>query len=200
MKSESIWWEKTVEYKFILDAEREVGLQFAAPLSGVQEKAGDGVFSSDSKIILVEFKRSEIELDTEHDKFVNYKNAVRALGANDGHHFLIYGSCKTNEKELSLHACSYFSRNAMPGALDALQYGLEPSAFREYLAELIALKKVDRRTSGSVAPESVASAIGVSPRGVSAISLSEYYRIATPHLYQALTSTQTYQPPTPGCS
>ncbi len=195
MESKSVWWEKTVEYKFILDAEREVGLRFAAPLSGVQERAGDGVFSSDSKIVLIEFKRSESELDSEHDKFVNYENAVKALRSKDGHHFLVYGSCETNEEELRLHACNYFSRNVASSALGALNYGLEPSAFKEYLVKLVALKKTDGRSSGTVAPESVASAIGVSANGISAISLSEYYRIAAPHLYQALTPTQTYQPP-----
>lgn len=197
MELKSIWWEKTVEYKFILDAEREVGLRFAAPLSGVQERAGDGVFSSDSRVVLVEFKRSEDELDTEHEKFVDYESAVKALGAKDGHHFLVYGSLEANENELRLHACRYFSRNVVVGALGVLKCGLDPSAFKEYLAELVALKKVDGRSSGTVAPESVASAIGVSQKGVSAISLSEYYSIAMPYLYQSPTPTKIYQSPTP---
>ena len=57
MSDEVIWWEKTVEYKFIVDAHKERSLDFAAPLSGIQEMAGDGVFSADAKLILVEFKR-----------------------------------------------------------------------------------------------------------------------------------------------
>jgi hypothetical protein len=65
MTGKPIWWEKTVEYKFVLDAACNSKLSFAAPLSGVQERAGDGVFAADSKIILVEFKRSFNELDTE---------------------------------------------------------------------------------------------------------------------------------------
>jgi hypothetical protein len=195
---EPIWWEKTVEYKFILDAERNLGLQFAAPLSGVQECAGDGVFSSDSKIVLIEFKRSDRELNTEHDKFVNYQNAVKALGEKDNHHFLVYGSCETNERELSLYACTYFSRNIISSALSTFDFGLNPSAFKEYLAELVTFKRADGRSSGTVGPESVASAIGVSPKGLSAISLSEYYRIAMPNLYQAPAPMQTYQSQTFG--
>ena len=148
--------------------------------------------------MLIEFKRSENELDTEHDKFENYADAVKELGAEDGHHFLVYGACKKNENELNLHACNYFSRNVVDDALDTLNRGLEPTAFNEYLAKLVALKKADGRSSGTVAPESVASAIGVSSKGVSTISLSEYYRIAIPNLYQALTQTQTYQSSTPG--
>ncbi|WP_338617200.1 hypothetical protein [Achromobacter sp. E1] len=196
MKSQQVWWEKTVEYKFVLDAERKRGLQFAAPLSGVHERAGDGVFSSDSKIALVEFKRSEAELETERDKFADYEEASELLMAKDGHHFLVYGSYF--DPELRLNACTYFSRNTVASPLDLLNFGLESVKFNEYLADLLALKKVDGRSSGTVAPESVASVIGVTREGVSATSLSEYIRIAMPYLYQAPTPSQTYQPPTPG--
>lgn len=192
---ESIWWEKTVEYKFILDAAREKGLQFAAPLAGVQEQGGDGVFSSDSKIILVEFKRSEDELKTEFDKFTRYSEANEKLGNKDGHHFLVYGACDSGQRELTLDACTYFSRSFPDSVLEILDQGLSPLEFRDYLAELLALKKGDGRSSGTIGPESVASAIGVSPRGGSSVSLSEYYRIALPELYQATKPTQTDEPP-----
>lgn len=194
MSSQSIWWEKTVEYKFILEADRQLGLQFAAPLSGIQERAGDSVFSTDSKIVLVEFKRSEHELDTEHDKFTDYQVAVNELTGKDNHHFLVYGSIDKIEQqdEFCLHACNYFSRNDADDAFSILHRGVEPQEFNEYLTRLVNLKKVDGRSSGTVAPESVASAIGVSSGRASAISLSEYYRIVLPKLYRAL--TPTYRP------
>lgn len=198
--TEPVWWEKTVEYKFVLDAATHAGLLFAAPLSGVQERAGDGVFSSDSKIILVEFKRSLRELNTEHDKFIHYKNAFNALQGRDGHHFLVYGSSVKPEGgfALSLSACNYFTRVPAKSALKALSFGVEPEAFKEYLKELLALKKVDERSGGTAGPEAVASAFGVSSSGAATISLSEYYRIALPELYQAPTPTSTYKAPVPG--
>lgn len=191
-----LWWEKTVEYKFVLDAERMRGLQFAAPLSGVHERAGDGIFSSDSKIVLIEFKRSEAELETERDKFVDYENASELLISKDGHHFLVYGSYV--DPELRLNACTYFSKNIIASPLDLLDFGLESDKFNEYLADLLALKSVDGRSSGTIGPESVASVIGVSSTSAFATSLSEYVRTEMPYLYQAPTPTQTYQPPTPG--
>lgn len=196
MEYKSIWWEKTVEYKFILDAERNIGLQFAAPLSGIQERAGDGVFSSDSRIVLIEFKRTQNDLDTEHNKFKNYEEAAREMTGSDTHHFLVYGSHEKSDEELCLHACNYFSRNKIDTVLNILNNGVESSVFQEYLTKLVEFKKVDERSSGTVAPESVASAIGVSSKGVSAISLSDYYRIAIPHLYQKLSPSQNYQPST----
>ncbi|NHQ86278.1 hypothetical protein HA050_09130 [Iodobacter sp. HSC-16F04] len=189
MESKPIWWEKTVEYKFILEVERNSRLDFAAPLSGVQENAGDGVFGYDSKIVLIEFKRSKNELASEHNKYTNYEDAVEALSGKDNHHFLVYGSCSKNN-ELCLHARNYFSQKKAMDVLDILNHGLGPSAFKSYLYALLALKKTDQRSSGTVGPESVASAVGVSTRGVSSISLSEYYRLAAPELYQELTLTQ----------
>lgn len=196
---EAIWWEKTVEYKFVLDADRERGLKFAAPLSGVHERAGDGVFSSNSKIVLVEFKRSKYELDTEYDKFTNYENAVAALAARDSHHFLIYGGLENDKNEFRLYARTYFSKKDAQSALAVLNHGLEPLKFNEYLADLVAFKKADGRSSGTVTSASVASAIGISQEGeVSAISLVEYCNIVMPNLGLTPTETEAYQPPTPG--
>lgn len=44
----SKWWEKTVEYRFVLTA-AEHGSMFAAPLDGEEEKAGDTIFSLAAK-------------------------------------------------------------------------------------------------------------------------------------------------------
>lgn len=199
MPKNPIWWEKTVEYSFVLEADRTAGLKFAAPLSGVQEKAGDAVFSADSKIILVEFKRSIDELDSEHDKFTEYKTAVDALWERDNHHFLVYGSSTVSgvEVKLSLHACRYFSRIENDNALEILQCGISETEFRAYLADLLTYKKVDGRSSGTVGPESVAAAVGISSStsSCSSISLSEYYRIALPSLYQAPSPTHVSTSP-----
>jgi hypothetical protein len=68
------WWEKTVEYEFVMSVSREQGL-FLAPLDGEHEKAGDAVFSSDNRWVLIEFKKDEASVRTEKGKFVLYDEA-----------------------------------------------------------------------------------------------------------------------------
>ncbi len=188
MTEKLIWWEKTVEYKFIIDASEKHGLDFAAPLSGIQEMAGDGIFSSDAKLILVEFKRSINEIKSEKDKFTCYEKAKKKLKGRDGHHFLIYGYPK--DSELELEACQYFSVTKTYPYLSIFDKGLEDEKFKEYLKELIALKKIDKRSGGKVGPEFVASVIGISSGTPSSISFTEYVKKALPELYQTLVPTQ----------
>jgi len=187
-----MWWEKTVEYKFVLEADRKYGLDFAAPLSGIEERgAGDGVFSGNSKLVLVEFKRSKEELDSDKTKFTNYDRAALALENRDAHHFLVYGAIdgNGNDQELALYAYTYFSRNDTK-ALETLDKGVSPKVFNEYLEELISWKKVDGRSSGTVSPESISSVVGVTPKGFSSISLSEYIRMELPRLYNSPAPTR----------
>jgi hypothetical protein len=193
-----MWWEKTVEYRFVLEADRERGLSFAAPLSGVEERAsGDGIFSADSKLILVEFKRSARELDSDICKFSDYEGAEDALAAIDGHHFLVYGAIGKSEgsNQLDLRACTYFSRVDAGEAISILDEGVDPESFNAYLAKLVSYKAADGRSEGSVSPESVSCVTGVSSKGASSISLAEYVRIELPHLYRAPSVTSK---PSPG--
>ncbi|WP_052247453.1 hypothetical protein [Alteromonas macleodii] len=185
-----IWWEKTVEYNFVIRTAIDKKINFAAPLSGVQEVGGDGIFGIDAKLILVEFKRSQKELKTERDKFVCYEKAKDKLIGRDNHHFLVYGS-EGDNSNLNLHARHYFSLKEVESALSILELGVNDEEFKSYLDDLIELKKEDGRSDGSVGPESVASVVGVSPESVSSISLTEYVRLALPRLYQALSPTQT---------
>ena len=189
MSEELIWWEKTVEYKFIVDAQKERNLDFAAPLSGIQEMAADGVFSADAKLILVEFKRDFNSLKTEEDKFTNYGKAKRKMKGRDNHHFLVYGY--VSDKKLNLGARQYFSVRKTHEPLSILDMGLENSEFIDYLKDLIALKKVDKRSSGKVSPEFISSVVGISSGNVSSISLTEYVKKAIPELYLELTKTST---------
>jgi len=189
MTGKEIWWEKTVEYKFVLDAAKESGLDFAAPLSGIQEMAGDGIFSADAKLILVEFKRDFNSLKSEVDKFTCYDKAAKKLKGRDNHHFLVYGYVE--KKELKLQARNYFAVKKIHPPLSILNKGLADSEFKEYLKDLITLKKVDKRSSsGTVAPEFLNTVIGLSSDGASSIPLTEYVRKALPELYQALVKTK----------
>ena len=50
-------WEKTVEYFFLWHCIRSNLVDFASPMSGKQERgAGDAIFGSYSKLLLIEFK------------------------------------------------------------------------------------------------------------------------------------------------
>lgn len=68
-KSERIWWEKTVEYKFLLSFCRGKNVD-AYPLAGTEEEAGDAFFSIDNADWgLFEFKRDATVLNSELEKF-----------------------------------------------------------------------------------------------------------------------------------
>lgn len=202
MTHDLIWWEKTVEYTFILAAREERKLDFAAPLSGAQERGwADAVFSSDSKIVLVEFKRSEKELDSEADKYEDYEGAAKELAARDTFHWLVYADLKPDGRGLILKACRYFSREAIDVALNLLDRGVSEDKFRKYLSDLLKFKKRDGRTSGSIGPESIVAAVGIDLQGkCNAIPLAEYCRMAFPDLDFSHThdDTSNYSSPSPG--
>lgn len=194
-----IWWEKTVEYKFVMQAAQECQLDLAMPLSGVQERFSDGVFGKNSNVVLIEFKRSVNELDSEKDKFICYCEAHKKLVGSDGHHFLVYGyiPAPPSKYSLALAACTYFGGVEQKAPEQLLAAGIPRDDFNTYLSELAALKKADGRSSGTVGPESLASVIGISTNGklCEAIPLTEYYARVLPHLYQS--PTPTYVPPSP---
>lgn len=79
-----IWWENFVARYLSKTAA-------IAPLDGNHEKAGDNIFTQGSKWVLIEFKRSKADLESEKAKFINYDQAKDALSAFDSHYFLIYG-------------------------------------------------------------------------------------------------------------
>ncbi len=60
------WWEKTVEYFFILNC--RANHMRIAPLDGKEERAGDVLFSSDNNWVLIEFKRDMECLKSEEKK------------------------------------------------------------------------------------------------------------------------------------
>lgn len=172
MPSQLIWWEKTVEYKFILDGtlHENPGLEFAAPLSGAQENGGDGIFAKNSKIILIEFKRSKNELASEPAKFgLNYDKAKQALHKIDTHHFLVFGSCDNGT--LRLHAQTYFS-GKKSNAMAVFEHGVPPEDFKAYINKLLELKKPDGRSMGTVSYDSMASVFGLSSDGKTCMSIT----------------------------
>lgn len=169
------WWEKTVEYAFIMQAVLDNKL--VSPLSGLHEKAGDAVFRDENKWILIEFKRNFSSITDEKSKFENYKLAEQRLINKDSHHFLIYGeivkdkeakeektssdlkddikkedSIKKNSKEnVILVYETYFSRTPANSIEEMLKNKTDLIPFKEYLDEFIGFKKDKTETTGDAA-------------------------------------------------
>lgn len=111
-----MWWEKTVEYTFVqrfmpnfADGRAEED-RYLAPLDGDHEKAGDAIMAINAKLVLIEFKRSLGEVNSELRKFPNFESARRALEETDRHHLLVYGMASKGS-QLELGARTYFSES-----------------------------------------------------------------------------------------
>jgi hypothetical protein len=188
MSGSLIWWEKTVEYQFVIQS-TNAGFDLAAPLSGLQERGGDAVFGSDSRLILIEFKRSVDDLGTEEKKFAGrFIEAKESLQPGGAHHFLIYGSLL--DHSLLLSYVGYWSAKSAPTQLanqttfNTLKLaGISKAMFDAYLEKLIAFKPADKRGSGS-GGISFGHVLGVDPTTgkCACIALDEYHRTHAPML------------------
>lgn len=172
------WWEKTVEYAFIVAAFTAQKCDFAAPLAGKHERlAGDATFVKASKFVLIEFKRHENETPTEKSLFLDYEEAKSKLEGFK-HHHIVFGASSTKEPcRLELVAQTYFKAERQISALDCLNSGVAKDEFYKYLELLANLKKEDKRGSGGhVSPEAMSTVVGVSDDGkmVQAAPLYEY--------------------------
>ncbi|CNE47401.1 hypothetical protein [Yersinia bercovieri] len=152
-----IWWEKTVEYYFVAKYLSKTAA--IAPLDGNHEKAGDNIFAQGNKWVLIEFKRSKADLDSEKEKFINYDQAKNTLSAFDSHHFLIYGGL-LNPGQFELWAQTYFSGRTGIVLDEILNNGKGIRAFILYVKAFIAFKK------------------GGNPGGSGGLGLTDYAQVA----------------------
>lgn len=172
------WWEKTVEYAFVVAAFTAQKCDFAAPLAGKHERlAGDATFVKASKFVLIEFKRNESEIPTEKSLFHDYEDAKSKLEAFN-HHHIVFGDYSTEEpSRLELVAQTYFQAKRQNSALVCLNFGVTKDEFYKYLELLAELKKeANRGSGGHVSPEALSTVVGVSDDGkmVQAAPLYEY--------------------------
>lgn len=97
------WWEKTVEYNFVVNA-CTYGLNILAPLDGKVESAGDVIVGVPDKFFIIEFKRERDNFNTEFNKFqkgqIGYQEAKNELYSEEKptSHYLIYGKYVTVKK------------------------------------------------------------------------------------------------------
>jgi hypothetical protein len=172
------WWEKTVEYEFVMLVSREKRL-FLAPLDGEHERAGDAVFSSNNRWVLIEFKKNAATIRTEKEKFVRYAEAKATLSPRDDHHHIIFGQeSAKNPSRLELRAQTYFSETSrdLNGILSS---GQSFSEFKAYVDQYIKLKKGPQGGGGTgMTMEDLALVAGVNADNnvIECLSLSEFQR------------------------
>lgn len=188
------WWEKTVEYAWVIALACNRRLNFFAPLSGRHERTlGDGIFGENDKLVLVEFKRDRSQISTEESMFYNYDSARMAL-AEYSHHWFVYGQ-QTEGGKLGLCGEHYFRHGETYSAVDLIDNGVPPGVFRYYLELLQAHKEPDARGGGGghVSSESMSTVLGISPEGelVGTMALFEY----APDLFPSPPSPQFNQNP-----
>ncbi|QXG53210.1 hypothetical protein KTJ90_11160 [Pantoea jilinensis] len=104
-KETIVWWEKTVEYKFVADCLEKKIIESIAPLSGFQEQAGDIITVirdayKNFKFYIIEFKK-----DLGDDGF-NREVKKKFKGEIDGYNAA--KSCFTDEKNNPIVTGHYF--------------------------------------------------------------------------------------------
>lgn len=181
-----LWWEKTVEYAFVLAA-GDTGIAFHAPLDGNHERAGDNIFLAMDKYLLIEFKRSRAEIGSEKKKFDQLDAATTqnlSVLARDAH-FFVYGeesfAAGTTKASLGLVAHAYFGKAFSEPALQILQRGRTRTEFEIYLTAFTEAKKGGGEGGGGLALDDFSMVVGIAhteagQRGAM-LTLSEFRKL-----------------------
>lgn len=199
-----VWWEKSVEYAFIATAVNSQNFGWAAPLDGDTESAlGDAVSQWDGKLLLIEFKKSIEEINSERAKYFlnekeesilcinNYDFSSEILPTMEGAkaHALVYGY-KTDADKLGLSATLYWEPNNKYDPIEWCQAnGVNITIFDEYLTALSGFRFSDSNT-GSGSSGSRASVVGIANSGKSFTIELEDYKNLRPKLKLDLKSAQ----------
>lgn len=172
------WWEKTVEYQFILDVGRiEKYRDFLAPLDSSLERAGDALFAKNNRWILIEFKKDRSCIERERSKFSNFDNLKRELGSGDDHHYIVYGSIDPDSSKFALSARTYFSGKHRKSLDEVFNSGLGIEQFSNYLRRFTPKTKSDSTSaSGGLDIRDYSLVAGVSPNGsaIGCMTVTEY--------------------------
>lgn len=188
-----IWWEKTVEYKFVTQMAK-YGKRFLAPLDGNHEKAGDAItgLPGGSSWLVIEFKRCKESIGDEADKFVpNVYNKLKADFKGPSQHTchrIIYGVGKDAKSDIGLFSCAYWSNGEEQdleidesnnkGLKELLNKGVDLNEFDEYITWLVEQKKTSGNgKGGNLRADDYALVAGVSKHDgsiVTCLTLTEF--------------------------
>lgn len=173
------WWEKTVEYSFVMELANKNKL-FISPLAGNHEKGGDVVLGTSDLWVMIEFKKDLNAVGSELIKFSagNYEKAKEELVKHDKHHHIVYGVSSTSDAGkpyLGLRFQTYFSQkhNDLVGLLAS---GKPIEEFNSYLKKFTDFKRESSSGSGGMAVEDYMMVAGVTKGGqvVECISMREF--------------------------
>ena len=182
---EKIWWEKTVEYRFICDY---CDKSFLMPLDGEAEKAGDTIANISEKFLLIEFKKKFENIKDEKKKFnkelTDIPNEIKNLKINSfNFHKLIYGTIDNNK--FILKEINYW--DGILGKIDCkildkkelIQDGIKYENFKEYVEKFIKLKSTTTTSSGGFS-SIYTNVLGIDSEGNinQVISLQEFVKIS----------------------
>ncbi|UTH73346.1 hypothetical protein [Chromobacterium sp. IIBBL 290-4] len=173
--SKPIWWEKTVEYKFVRQFIKDNHM--IAPLDGKHEAAGDAILGLGLKWVLIEFKKDASSINSEIEKFGNrWIEAKKSLTGKDTHHFLIFGQLSEvdGKLDINLRAVNYFSLNKIK-CNEIFSCGVDPETFNAYLVEFAKFKETVS-SSGGMDLQAYEQVMGVNANGevVACASLKEF--------------------------
>ncbi|ELA7338559.1 TPA: hypothetical protein ACN36B_004634 [Vibrio parahaemolyticus] len=148
------WWEKTVEYSFVLKAAKENIFNLFMPLDGDVETIGDTVVCKDSMYFILEFKKSLSDLSGEYKKYAGGKFgfAVAAEQLKDMSaykaHFLIGGKLDSGKNYLEIEVRKYFESSILQNEFSQIfEKGVTLKEMQEYTEKLTEFK-VEGNASG----------------------------------------------------
>lgn len=183
------WWEKTVEYSFVIEAVRNELFNLLIPLDGDVESIGDSVISKDSHFFIIEFKKSLNDLSGEYAKYEGgkkgFQNVAKLMQSDSSSraHFLIGGQLKKGHKYISIEARRYFGVNDEPmsNIKELFADGLTRTELEEYTNKFTKYK-----TKSAQEDSDEASSHGFTSENVLAVSKSKKQASVVPlHFFKA---------------
>lgn len=155
--NKSIWWEKTVEYNFVLNSQKDYDLNLLTPLDGHVESIADAVVGKNNNFYIIEFKKTLEKFNSEYKKYKGNEEGFNTAKENckklDGwrHHFVIGGILDKSQKKIKLDIKRYFDvNNSTPlDKKELFQNGMNKNQLSEYTSELTKFKKRDSESSSS---------------------------------------------------
>lgn len=153
VKKQTLWWEKTVEYKFILSAKEKFGINILSPLDGDAETIADTIAKIGKKHFIIEFKRRPGDFAAEYNKFaLNKRGYLLAkktfiTDPSSKSHFIIAGRRGQSGKLLTLCFMNYFSVPVKLPDNQVFQTGMDKSELITYTEKFTAAKLFGSNTS-----------------------------------------------------
>lgn len=157
------WWEKTVEYQFVINAVNSASALLLVPLNDTMEKTGDLLLQSDIRFVMIEFKKDLDAFKSEYDKyydektgfdrakiaadeFVTRKNIALPKHETGSGHLLVYGKVDKpapgKQPVLQTLIVEYFDlKKPRVDIQDALRRGFDSDQLDTYLIEFLPKKK-----------------------------------------------------------